>query len=118
VTRLRPKFSLSTALLVLVVANAVVLLESHWAPWVVKATMEQNPQIGFAAAYLSASFSPEGERIVLAGAESEVVDSSSLKVLVHLSGHTDRVAFACFSPDARRIVTASDDKTARVWDSI
>ncbi len=34
-----------------------------------------------------------------------------------LAGHTDRVWHAEFSPDGSRIVTASLDHTARLWDS-
>ncbi len=34
-----------------------------------------------------------------------------------LRGHEDRVRSAVFSPDGTRIVTASADKTARVWDA-
>ncbi|MGE0701937.1 MAG: toll/interleukin-1 receptor domain-containing protein, partial [Hyphomicrobiaceae bacterium] len=34
-----------------------------------------------------------------------------------LSAHEATVRIASFSPDGRRIVTASDDNTARVWDS-
>ena len=34
-----------------------------------------------------------------------------------LEGHTERVYHAAYSPDGKRIVTASMDKTARVWDS-
>ncbi|MBV9123333.1 MAG: protein kinase, partial [Planctomycetes bacterium] len=33
-----------------------------------------------------------------------------------LAGHGDRVVSACFSPDGRRILTASWDGTARLWD--
>ena len=33
-----------------------------------------------------------------------------------LQGHTNGVRSAAFSPDGQRIVTASDDNTARIWD--
>ena len=33
-----------------------------------------------------------------------------------LEGHSDAVLAAAFSPDGRRVVTASLDGTARVWD--
>jgi WD40 repeat protein len=35
-----------------------------------------------------------------------------------LEGHTDSVTWAAFSPDGTRIVTASDDGTAIVWDGM
>jgi WD40 repeat protein len=38
-------------------------------------------------------------------------------LLVTLNGHAFRVGRVAFSPEGNRIVTASDDKTARDWDA-
>jgi hypothetical protein len=65
-----------------------------------------------------AAFSPEGQRIVTASAETaKVWDASTGVSLATLIGHSDLVMTASFSPDGQRIVTCSRDQTVRVWDA-
>jgi WD40 repeat protein len=44
--------------------------------------------------------------------------ATNLRERLVLTGHDGPVNSAAFSPDGTRIVTASDDHTARVWDSV
>ncbi len=65
----------------------------------------------------SATFSPDGTRIVACLADGTVTLSDILgNQITTLQGHTEFVHAARFSPDGSRFVTASDDGTARVWD--
>jgi WD40 repeat protein len=48
---------------------------------------------------------------------ARVWDASTGKEVAILKGHQDRVVSAAFSPNGRRIVTASWDRTARVWEA-
>jgi WD40 repeat protein len=65
----------------------------------------------------SASFSPDGTKIVTIGKEATVWDAISRKSLLNLSGHTYDVRFVSFSPDGSKILTASADGTAKIWDA-
>ncbi len=64
---------------------------------------------------ISASFSPDGSRIVTASEDktAKVWDAQTGAEVLTLKGHTSRVYSAAFSPDGSRIVTGSDDKRRR-----
>lgn len=77
------------------------------------------------------AFSPDGARIVAAGglaltsANSLELDSNAIVIwavnsvsqALVLRGHTDEVNALAYHPDSTRIVSASEDGTARVWDA-
>jgi WD40 repeat protein len=62
------------------------------------------------AAKVKRPYVPEAESALYMGMQA----NSELHVL---SGHSSRVIGASFSPDGTRVVTASEDNTARIWDA-
>lgn len=87
---------------------------------------------GHALGVNSAQFSSDGKRMVTASSDgtARVWDVATGQTLAELRGHgvtltveasspevLDDVNIARFSPDGQRIVTASNDRTARIWDA-
>ncbi|MBI4675618.1 MAG: NACHT domain-containing protein [Chloroflexi bacterium] len=87
---------------------------------------------GHTSAVNAAQFSPGGKRMVTASSDgtARVWDVATGQQLAELRGHGvtltveaispetfDDVNSARFSPDGQRIVTTSNDRTARIWDA-
>jgi hypothetical protein len=68
----------------------------------------------------SAVFSPDKDgKLVLTASDdgtAKLWDSKTGKLVRTLTGHTDRVRHAAFSPNGQQAVTSSSDKTAIIWD--
>ncbi len=68
---------------------------------------------------LALDLSPDGTRAVWSGVGGipHVVDTSNWEVVCKLEGHLGFVNRVRFSPDGTRILTGSEDGTARLWDA-
>jgi WD40 repeat protein len=71
----------------------------------------------FAGEFQGAWFSADGSRIAAAASRgAEIRDAATGRLLARLSGHGGIIYNVNFSADGARVVTASFDRTARIWD--
>jgi WD40 repeat protein/serine/threonine protein kinase len=85
---------------------------------VVDATSGTQTAVCHADGDAVSTFSPDGSRLATIGGNSaRVWDAASGTLLATCQGHTNSVQSVAFSPDGVRLVTTSQDGTARQWDA-
>jgi WD40 repeat protein len=72
-------------------------------------------QMRGASLVVSASFSPDGNRVVVVDRRPAVIEVATGEALFELEGHTKQVRDIGYSPDGQWLVTASEDRSARIW---
>ena len=65
----------------------------------------------------SIAFSPDGLAVLLGGADLQLFDLASAKLIRKFAGPTDWVTDLEFSRSGGFVLAASEDKTARIWET-
>ena len=112
--RFRPRYSLRSLMLFMLLFSASLALREGWSPW-----QEERVLRVHGVKVDSAAFSPDGRRIVTGHSRgTRVWNAETGRELYRSYGHRGPVYPASFSPTGRRIISASSDNTARVWQRV
>jgi WD40 repeat protein/serine/threonine protein kinase len=66
--------------------------------------------------YFAAAITPDGQTAALGGGLLTLYEYPSMKPLITLTGHTGSILSVAFSADGKKLVSSSEDGTARLWE--
>jgi WD40 repeat protein/tRNA A-37 threonylcarbamoyl transferase component Bud32 len=84
----------------------------------------ENRSLAFATEPAAAAFSPDGSRLAAAGGMLggpgfvTIWDAATGSEVRSFRGHEDAIKSLVYSPDGRRLATASRDRTVRLWNAL
>ena len=85
------------------------------------AWLRENKIAALSVAGHSMACSPDGRHIAIAGEDRSATavlrEAATGQEIMRFKGHSGEVLAVAFSPDGRRILTGSADRTARLWDA-
>jgi len=94
--------------------NTPAIIPTHAPVFLIEGSEFKNTQ----GPVYSHSWSPDGNRLAMAGFEEvNLWYYSSRKLLARLQGHTSYVWGVAWSPDGKMLASASQDNSVRIWDS-
>ncbi|MBL8055188.1 MAG: PD40 domain-containing protein, partial [Anaerolineales bacterium] len=94
--------------------------------WDLTAGQERTPQpvvirptsVIFPNAVIATSFSPDGQRLAVAGNQgAAILDWATGPLAFTMTAHTASLNYLKYSPDGKYLVTTSNDQTAKIWDA-
>jgi hypothetical protein len=81
-------------------------------------TLHRRTELAGNSGFTSVAFSPDGKRLAASeGRTVRVWDAVTGKEILTLSGHEGDVWRVAYSPDGRRLASASQDSSVKVWDA-
>ena len=125
----RPRFSLRTLVIAVLLTGSTVFLHRDWAPWCEIGCFAQQAEVGLHDDFIdpnAIAISPNGSFFTAASIvpgqpwpmdiNLNVIDSNDGRIVATLGGHKGFICSAVFSQDSAKIITGGGDGTARVWD--
>jgi WD40 repeat protein len=114
--RLRPKFSLRTFLISMLVIASAGGLWWRWEPWSFEKVL-QDRNGAVRGAVWAAVYSSDGRMIATAAGDGRIYDADSGRQLAALTGFRNGLIRLVFSHDGRLLASSGSDMTVRIWEA-